>query len=308
MGSVVSIVRTSDKAEEINGCISRALDLIGFHAHKAVKSVVIKPNLCYYWDASTGYTTDPRVVSGIIDYVREKCGEDVEIKVAEADASAMQTKYAFPVLGYNKLAKDKNIELFNLSNDTLLDEMVHVNGREISFKVPASLKECDLFINVPKLKIMRGPKITCAMKNVFGCIGFPRKLIYHEFLNEAIVGINKVLHPHLTVVDGLVGLGRFPARLGLIMASVDVFSIDRVASQIMGYRPSAVKFLKFATKEKVGDPKGVVIVGEDAKELAKVFPKEGLVPSRYLWNIQFWLLSAYRKVSGDVIPPILEEA
>jgi uncharacterized protein (DUF362 family) len=283
------------------------LNLIDFKPRGTVKSVVLKPNLCYYWDANTGYTTDPMVVAGIIDWIREKFGE-VDIKVAEADASAMQTKYAFPVLGYDRLAKEKNVELFNLSNDALLDETVQVNGQEISFKVPALLSKCDLFINVPKLKIMRATKITCAMKNIFGCIGLPRKVVYHKFLDEAIVGINKVLRPHLTIVDGIVGLGRVPAKLGLIMAGVDVVSVDWVASQIMGYKPSGIRFLKLAMREKVGDLNGLVIVGQNIHEFAKLFPKEGFVASRYLWGMQFWLLSAYRKVVGDIVPPILEEA
>ena len=304
----MSIVRTSEQAQEINSSITKSLDLIGFQLSKTVKSVVIKPNLCYYWDASTGYTTDPRIVSGIIDYVREKCGEDVEIKVAEADASAMRTKHVFPVLGYDKLAKEKKVELFNLCDDVLVDKTVHVNGRDISFKVPSVLLKSDLFINVPKLKIMRITKITCAMKNIFGCNGFPKKLVYHKFLNEAIVGINKVLHPHLTIVDGLVGLGRNPIKLNVVMASTDTFSIDWVASQIAGYKPSGVKFLKLAKNEKLGDPKGIVTVGENPKEIAKLFPKEGFVASKHVWGIQFWLLSTYRRLTGDIIPPVIEEA
>jgi len=296
----------ADASSNLKDSISQVLDLIGFKSSASVKTVVVKPNLCYYWDASTGYTTDPRVVSGIIDYVREKFG-DVDIKVAEADASAMRTKYAFPVLGYDGLAKEKNVELFNLSNDVLLDKTVEVNGRKISFKVPKTLTKCDLFINVPKLKIMRATKITCAMKNIFGCIGFPRKIVYHKYLNEAIVGINKVLHPHLTIVDGLVGLGRFPVKLNLIMASNDVFSVDWVASQIMGYKPSGVKFLKLAVKEKVGDPDGLVTVGQNPREFAKVFPKEGFAATRYLWDAQFWLLNAYRRATGDILPPVLDE-
>lgn len=305
MGNVVGLVKV-DASSNLKDSVSQVLDLIGFKPSASVKTVVVKPNLCYYWDASTGYTTDPRVVSGIIDYVREKFG-DVDIKVAEADASAMRTKYAFPVLGYDALAKEKHVELFNLSSGNLLDETVQVNGREISFKVPALLKKCDLFVNVPKLKIMRATKITCAMKNIFGCIGLPRKVVYHKFLNEAIVGINKILRPHLTIVDGLIALGHSPAKLNLLMASVDPFSIDWIASQIMGYRPSGVKFLGMSVKERVGDPKGIFTCGENVSEFAKLFPKEGLVSTSSLWRIQFWLLKAYQKVVGDVIPPVLEE-
>jgi uncharacterized protein (DUF362 family) len=307
MGSTVSLVRANG-SENLVESVDHAVSLLDFKIAGPVRSVVVKPNMCYYWDASTGYTTDPRVVSGVIDLVRRKFGEGVNIKVAEADASAMRTRHVFPVLGYDKLAKEKDVELVNLSNEELLDETVNVDGHEISFKVPTLLKKCDLFVNVPKLKIMRATKITCAMKNVFGCIGFPKKLVYHNLLNEAIVGINKLLHPHLTIVDGLVGLGRCPVKLNLVMAGTDVFSVDWVASQIMGYNPSAIRFLKLAAKEKLGNPHGLAVVGENPAEFAKIFPKEGFVASKYLWSVQFWLLNAYRRVTGDVIPPVIEGA
>lgn len=50
--------------------------------------------------------------------------------------------------------------LFNLSKDTLVEKTVQVNNREISFKVPERLWKSDLFINVPKLKIILATKIT----------------------------------------------------------------------------------------------------------------------------------------------------
>jgi uncharacterized protein (DUF362 family) len=308
MGSVVSLVRTQSSMENIRNAVSEALDLIDFKLNGSVRSVAIKPNLCYYWDAATGYTTDPRVVAGVIDWVRERCGDDVNVKVVEADASAMRTRYAFPVLGYERLAKQKKVELFNLSNDVLMEKTARVNQREISFKVPELLLKTDLFINVPKLKIMRDTKITCAMKNIFGCIGSPRKIVYHPFLEEAIVGINKLLRPHLTVVDGLVALGRSPVKLGLIMASVDPFSVDWIVSRITGYNPSRVGVLKNARKEKLGDPDGITTRGENITEFEKVFPKENFTSSRHSWSIQFWLLKTYRKIVGDIIPPMLEEA
>lgn len=307
MGDIVSLVRVKDSADDIRRSILEAVDLAEFRFPSAVKSVAIKPNLAYYWDAATGYTTDPRVVAAIIDIVREKCGEDVDIKVVEADASAMRTKYAFKVLGYEKLAEEKKVELFNLSKGVLDEKTVQVGKREITFKVPRLLLDSDLFIDVPKLKLMRIVKITCAMKNIFGCIGVPRKIVYHPILNETIVGINKVLRPHLTIVDGLVASGRFPVKLNLIMASVDPFSIDWVASQIMGFESSSVKFLKIAIKEKVGDPKGIVTCGEDVAEFAKLFPREGLVSTDFLWRIQLWLLKTYKRIVGDVIPPVLDE-
>jgi len=306
MGSAVSLVRVNSPAEDLKGSLTQALDLIGFKHDKPVKSVVIKPNLCYYWDWTTGYTTDPHVVSALIDLFRDWYG-DVNIKVAEADASAMRTRHVFPVLGYEELAKQKSVELVNLSNDALEDRTVRVGGREVSLKVPELLLKCDLFVNVPKLKVLRATHITCAMKNIFGCIGAPKKLVYHPMLNEAIVGMNMVLHPHLNVVDGIVALGSNPVKLGLLLASVDAFSVDWVASQIMGYKPSNVEFLKLAIKEKVGRRDGIVSKGESIEEFRRVFPKPGFSSSNGSWKIMFWLLKAYRKTTGDIIPPVLEE-
>jgi uncharacterized protein (DUF362 family) len=75
--------------ENIKHAVYQAVELIEFKPNP-VKSVLIKPNLCYYWDYSTGETTDPRVVSALIDYVREN-NANAEIKVVESDALAMRS-------------------------------------------------------------------------------------------------------------------------------------------------------------------------------------------------------------------------
>ena len=162
-------------------------------------------------------------------------------------------------------------------------------------------------INVPKLKVMKETTITCAMKNLFGANGIARKSRYHKFLNEAIVGINKILHPHLTIVDGIVALGRHPIRLDLVMAGTDSFSVDWVASQVMGFSPSKIPFLQLAKKEKVGTTEGIKILGEQPATFSKTFPKPSLMSSRRVMSLQVAILKTYRKLSGDIIPPALDE-
>ena len=307
MGSLVSLVRIQNP-NEIKNAISKALSLINFRLEKRVRTVAIKPNLCYYWAASTGYTTDPRVVAGIIDVIRQSYSEDLDIKVVESDATAMRTKYAFQMLGYSKLAEEKKVQLFNLSKDVLEERKVQVDGREFTFKVPKLLLDADLFVNVPKLKVMREVKITCAFKNLFGCIGVPRKIVYHPYLNEVVVGINRVLKPHLTIVDGLVALGKFPVKLGLIMASTDPFSVDWTAAQIMGSNPSKIKYLKIAMREKVGCPDGITIQGEGIEDFKRIFPKVNSFKSTLSWSTLLNLLKLYNKIVQDTVPDELQGA
>lgn len=99
----------------LSRAIEASLDLIHFNPEKTVKKVAIKPNLCYYYDWSTGETTDPKFVSVLIDILRKRLHLNFDIFVVESDASAMKCKYAFKMLGYEKIARAK----FKIRNYTL---------------------------------------------------------------------------------------------------------------------------------------------------------------------------------------------
>jgi len=112
--------------KDINIAVENSLDSLSDKNLSNYESVIIKPNLCYYWDYSTGQTTDPRVVSAVVDWIRKRSTKYVEIFVAEADASAMKTKYVFKMLGFEKLAKEKQINLVNLSEGEIINKKVMV--------------------------------------------------------------------------------------------------------------------------------------------------------------------------------------
>lgn len=304
MQNLVSLTKSESGAGVVRN-FDKALELIGFKSPSSVNTISIKPNLCYYWNASTGQTTDPQLVGELIDYLRETYGADVEIRVAEADASAMQTKIAFRLLGYSQLAAEKKVQLINLSEDAIEDREIRVRNEKIIIKVPKTLLNSDLFINMPKLKIMRATHITCAMKNLFGAIALPRKAIYHPFLAQTIVGVNKILKPHLNLVDGIVALGTYPVRLNLIMAGASTFAVDWVAAQIMGYNPSRIEFLKLAIKEDLGRPGDIHAVGEEIETFRKHFPTENNFVARTKMSLQFSLIRTYSRIVGDIIPPYI---
>jgi uncharacterized protein (DUF362 family) len=303
----VSLVKTGPIGGNLKVDVAKALALIGFTFPPKVNTIIIKLNLCYYWNASTGQTTDPQYVSAVIDHLREIYGDGVEIQLAEADASAMKTKYAFPILGYTTLAEQKKVKLFNLSEDAVEEREIQINGRKIALKVPKSLLQSDLFINMPKLKVMRATHISCAMKNLFGAIAYPRKVTYHPHLAETIVAINKVLKPNLNLVDGLVALGRFPVKLNLIMAGTNVFAVDWTAAQIMGYKPSRIKFLKEAIKENLGNPRDIHVVGERIENFSKDFPTENNFNARLKMGLQLSFIKGYSRIAGDIIPPNIDD-
>jgi uncharacterized protein (DUF362 family) len=312
MGTTVSVIRTNSFDEEgIRDAVFRALDLTAFEPPGRVRSVVLKPNLRFYWDYSTGETTDPRVVAAVIDYVRERWNPDARIAVAEADASAMRTRHAFPMLHYDRLAAEKGVELINLSDGETCEREVEVGGHKFIFPLPKLLFDADLFINCPKFKV--GPyasgnalHITCCLKNLFGCIAKPRKVGYHPQINEVIAGLGKLIRPHLNVVDGIVALGQRPVRLGLVLAGNDPVAVDSVVARIMRYRPASVKQVRLAHNEGVGTFRDVTVVGEDVKAVSKLFPSRSPLAFKLAWTGQLTMLRLYAKLSGDAVPPLLD--
>ena len=307
MKSTVSLVKSPYNGVGVKKNLLQVMNLAGFKPLSSVNSIALKLNLCYYWNSSTGQTTDPKLVEALIDFLKEKHGADVEINLVEADASAMRTKYAFRLLGFEALAERKKVNLLNLSKDAIKERNIEVNGQNLTLKIPQTLLNSDLFINIPKLKVMRATHISCAMKNLFGAIAYPRKLVYHNALAETIVAVNTILKPHLNIVDGMVALGRFPVRLNLLMGGEKAFSIDWIAAQIMGFNPRKIKFLKLAVKEQLGNPHEIVITGEKMEKFSKIFPKENNLYSKAKMKLQLVLLKTYRRIIGDIVPPNLED-
>jgi uncharacterized protein (DUF362 family) len=259
--SLVSLVKIpEDTMESTKQAILRSLELINNTWPKNAKNVVIKPNLCYYWDYSTGQTTDPKFVVALIGLIREKISK-VNISIVESDASAMKCKHAFKMLGYEYLAKDYNVELVNLSEDKTDALKVTAGNQSFNLTIPHVIKNADLKINIPKIKYtMEKIKITCALKNVFGCNPYPKKFYYHSRLEEAIIAINKAMKFDLCIIDANIVSGIQPCRLGLVMASKDPVAIDAAAAKIAGINPKTIKYLKLASKEGLGNisfiPKG----------------------------------------------------
>lgn len=272
--SFVSFVHIEDS--DVAKALEKSLQMINYEFPKNVKNVVIKPNLCYYWDYSTGQTTDPKFVATLIELLREKISRDLNILIVESDASAMKCKYAFKFLGYEKLAKSHHVKLVNLSEDKGEKVTVTVQGEEFEFTMPDTIKNAALRINVPKLKYMIHTKISCSLKNIFGCNPEPKKYKYHPKLDKTIVAINKVMRFNLHILDGLIVAGSHPTKLSLVMASQDPVALDAAAATIAGVKPKTIRHITLANKDGLGNityiPKG-----ESPKTFIKKFPKKKMI-------------------------------
>jgi len=252
--SLVSFVKNqSDTVESFKRAIADSLDLIDYSFTEKISNVVIKPNMCYYWDYTTGETTDPRFVAALIEVIREKISPRPNISIVESDASAMKCKYSFKMLGYEKLSQAYKVKLVNLSEDLTKTVEAYAGGYKLKLQIPQTIQDADLKINIPKIKYsVPQIKMTCALKNIFGCNPYPKKFRYHSRIAEVIVALNKALKFDLCIIDGNIVSGVQPRRLGLVMASKDPVAIDAAAAKIAGINPKTIKHLQLAAKENLG--------------------------------------------------------
>lgn len=272
--SLVSFVRVNGgDYNALKESIEKSLNVIHFDFKRDMDKIVIKPNMCYYYHPSTGEVTDPRFVGALIDVLRKNFPADPEIFVVESDASAMKCKYAFRMLGYDKMAEEKSVRLVNLSEEKNRVVDVKVNDSHFEFHVPEIFYESEFMVNVPKMKYMGDVKITCALKNMYGCNAVPRKSIYHKALNEAIVGINKLIKTDLVVVDGLIVSGKNTKRLDLVMSSQDPVAVDAATSKLLGIDSKSVEQIVLASKEGIGNLEFYPV--GDFSYFEEAFPKKG---------------------------------
>lgn len=275
--SLVSLVKIQENTiDSMRQAIFESLRTIDFSFKDEIKNVVIKPNLCYYWDYTTGQTTDPKFIAALIDFVRERTSAN-EISIVESDASAMRCKQAFKMLGYEKLSHDHNVNLINLSQDKSDAVEVTVGSQKFHLMVPRTIRNADLKINVPKIKYtINKIKLTCALKNIFGCNPYRKKFHFHPKLGETIVALNKAMRFDLCIVDGNIVSGIAPRRLGLVMASKDPVAIDVAAAKISGLNPRMIKYLQLAKKEGLGNT-SFIPKGAPLQYFEDRYPKKGVM-------------------------------
>lgn len=222
--------------------------------------VAIKPNLCTIKSCDTGTTTDPRVIRGIIKYLKKSYSIN-NFYIMESDGGQVLADMAFKLLGYEKIANELGVKLVNLSKMPFTRKDYPKNVYIKKIRYPIIMEEVDFFITVPKIKT-HGKMFTSALKNQYGCNPNPNKDQYHKRLDDAIVDLNYIFKPDLVVVDGLIAMGGFrgpsdgiPIKMNTLIIGKDVVAVDHLVARIMGINPRNVKYFVEAERRGLGTTK-----------------------------------------------------
>ena len=212
----------------------------------------LKPNLVVSKKASSGATTHPEFCAGIIAFLQEKGFQN--IRILEGSWVGDRTERAFEICGYADLSKTYAVPLVDLQ----VDSSVPCQGSNGEYRICRSILELDRLINIPVLKGHCQTAMTCALKNLKGCIPNSEKQRYHrDGLIQPIADLNEILRPDLILVDALQGDPGFeeggnPFTFNLFMAALDPVLLDSYACSLLGLKPSDVPYIERAACLGVG--------------------------------------------------------
>jgi uncharacterized protein (DUF362 family) len=212
----------------------------------------IKPNLVVAKPSSSGATTTPEIMEGLIEYLKSK-GRD-NIVIMEGSWVGDRTSKAFKVCGYEDLSRKYDVPLIDLQRDKY--KSCEINGLEI--KICDFITKIHYLINIPVLKGHCQTNITCALKNMKGCIPDSEKRKFHTMgLHKPIAYLNKLIKQSLIIVDGMNGDLNFeeggnPVQMNRIIVGKDPVLIDAYAANLLGFNIEEVPYISMAEEIGVG--------------------------------------------------------
>ena len=246
----VSIVRVTN--EEIFNAVKSAVDLLGGMSRfvRPGDRVLIKVNMFVNAPAPIAVLTDPRVAVAVARLASEAGGE---VTVAERHPHIHEHLKPYPeIQRYARV----------VSFDDLPHTMVTPRGaRHLKAPIPLPdlVDECDVFINVPGLRVHYLSRLSNGMKNLMGLLPGWATLHVHGYgLEGSFVDLNFHRPSDLVVTDGVISLeGSFPGKgkakeTNLVMAADNVVAADAAAAACIGIEPSKLDYLREAHERGLG--------------------------------------------------------
>jgi len=267
--STVVLLKGNDGAE----MAFRALSMLDAGELIASKRVLIKPNLTTLRPASSGMTTDSKVVEGIIKFLKNHNVD--EIAIGEGGGCDMAQAYA--EFGYTELANKYGVKLIDINKEDCILVKVPEHNFLREFWIARIVFKYDVILNVPKLKIHAAEwKVTLSIKNMMGLLGAGKRAkIHHE--DRGVVDLLKIIKPDLTIIDGIVGgemheITGQPVEMGIVIGGKDFVATDLVGSLAMGFSVDEIpRHIKLASEMGFGvcDIEKIQLMGNASIEEVK---------------------------------------
>jgi hypothetical protein len=188
----------------------------------------------------------------------------------------------FTLYGYDTLVDldPRKVSLVDLNTDRLTEKAVPGAKRMMSRKVPVTLDQADVIINVPVMKIHFAAIASLAVKSLQGTMPPLEKYMSHFFgLWQNLINIHHLVKPKLHIIDGLIGQEDFgpvsgtPKTMNLLIAGANPVAVDAVTMRIMGLDPATSPPVRLAYMQGLGpiEPEKIGVIGPSIVEVMSPF-------------------------------------
>ena len=215
--------------------------------------IALKPNLVLDDIPENGAVTHPVVVEGCIKYLHKHGFKNIEI--IESSWVGANTDKSLKKSGLFDICEKYNVPFYDLKKDKTLKIDTPFGKIDVCQKA----YEADYLIDLPVLKGHCQTKMTCAIKNLKGCIPDREKRRYHaEGLMKPIAALATALKPNLVIVDSICGDLNFeeggnPVKTNRMFLGFDALNIDAYGCSLMGLSAKDVGYLSCAFEWGVGE-------------------------------------------------------
>ncbi|MBR1711466.1 MAG: DUF362 domain-containing protein [Clostridia bacterium] len=260
MGKIYQIY--GKDAHEMTLALLRAINAISLVPKNG--SVALKPNLVIAGTPESGSTTHPGVLSGCIEYFKAEGVRN--ISVIEGSWIGDNTMRAMRTAGYDAVCKEYGVPFYDLKRDSVRSVSTPIGNIDICCRA----LDAGLLVDLPVLKGHGQTIMTCALKNLKGCLPDYEKRHFHAMgLQKPIAALGAALRPRLIVVDSICGdldfeEGGNPVETNRMYVGTDAVQLDAYGCQLMGLSLSDVPYVSLAEKYGGGS---TAVAPEDIVEL-----------------------------------------
>ncbi len=216
-------------------------------------------------EAGKGITTHPEVVAAAIDAFREA---GAEVAIGESPITGVKMFEAFENCGIKTIAEARNCLLIDMDARRYVPLAIPDGVAIRKLKLCREVTENEIIVSIPVMKTHMHTGVTLSVKNMKGCLWKRSKVDLHMLpqlaghkekpLDTAIADMASVLRPHLSIIDGTIGMeGLGPSAgaskdLGVAVAGVDAFAADSIACELMGIRAREIPHLRIGAERGYG--------------------------------------------------------
>ncbi len=238
-------------ATNMTKSLLEAIDFGSLIPNKDAK-IALKPNLVVAATADSGATTHPEIVVAIIEHL-QALGYG-NISIVESAWIGDSTKEGFRINGYHQIRDHYKVPLIDVKDDVYVKKSVG----KVSMEVSKTILESDFLINLPVLKGHCQTAMTCALKNMKGCISDRSKRLFHTLgLHNPIAALNAVRSADLVIVDSINGdldfeEGGNPVETNRMFATTDSVLCDSYGASLLGFELKDIPYIGLAENLGVG--------------------------------------------------------